>query len=104
MMFTTAKAINHGAYCLAMVGKNDTQIRIIPYPPIFNNAPARTTLTAVGASVWASVTMYVAEKTGSLTANPPSSRKKINVAGTAGQHADSVFHNIDHTEAAGREI
>jgi len=47
----------------------------------FSRAPANTTLTAVGASVWASGNQVWNGKTGNLTAKPPSSRKNINAVG-----------------------
>ena len=53
----------------------------MPYPPIFNSTPASMTLTAVGASVWASGSHVCTGHTGSLTAKATNRSEKMTAAG-----------------------
>ncbi len=58
-------------------------MRMNPYPPIFSSTPARTMLTAVGASVWASGNQVWTGQTGSLMAKATRKNQKASAVGMA---------------------
>ena len=61
--------------------KNPTLILNRPYPAIFSKTPASNTLTAVGASVWASGSQLWSGHSGNLTAKAIRKKAKNMAAG-----------------------